>query len=415
MPQEEINDLLISHGRAGRLVVRLKGGDPFVFGRGGEEAQALAAAGVPFEVVPGITSAVAVPAYAGIPVTHRGLSTSFTVVTGHSRHAVDTEANWEALARVGGTIVILMGVAHRALIADRLIAGGLDPATPVAAVGWGTRPDQRTTRTTLAGLGDIPLQPPATIVVGAVAGLDLGWFETKPLFGKRIVVTRTREQASEAAARLWDLGADVIELPTIAIAPPEDGGSALRDAAGRLGGYDWVVFTSANAVAATLAALWDARSFGGVKIAVVGAATADLLGRRGIHADLVPARFVAEALVEAFPEGRGRVLLPQAEVTRDVVREGLAAKGWTVDVVTAYRTELAQPDAGRTRGRGRSRCGHVLLVVDGDQLPRPHRPRAARCRVHRAGHRPDRRSRRSACRCRGRGEHGGVAHRRPRP
>jgi len=183
MPQEEINDLLISHGRAGRRVVRLKGGDPFVFGRGGEEAQALAEAGVPFEIVPGVSSAIAVPAYAGIPVTHRGLSTSFTVVTGHSRHAVDTETNWEALAAAGGTIVILMGVAHRAEIAARLIAAGLPGTTPVAAVHWGTRPEQRTTRTTLAELGGATLEPPVTIVIGAVGGRGQGGVEHPPVLG----------------------------------------------------------------------------------------------------------------------------------------------------------------------------------------------------------------------------------------
>src|SRR5439155_4221140 len=178
--QDEINQLLIERGRAGQTVVRLKGGDPFVLGRGGEEALALGAAGVPFEVVPGITSAIAAPAYAGIPVTHRGLSTSFTVVTGHSRQSIDSDVNWEALAQVGGTIVVLMGVAHRGVIAKRLMAGGLSDGTPVAGIHWGTRPDQRTTRTTLGRLPDAELSPPATIVIGEVAGLDLAWFERRP-------------------------------------------------------------------------------------------------------------------------------------------------------------------------------------------------------------------------------------------
>ena len=341
--QDEINDLLVAHGRAGRTVVRLKGGDPFVFGRGGEEALALIRAGVPFEVVPGVTSAVAVPAYAGIPVTHRGLATSVTVVTGHSRHAVDTETNWEALAAVGGTIVVLMGVTHRARIAERLMGGGLPPGTPVAAVRWGTRPDQRTTRTTLGGLGAEPLEPPVTMVVGAVAGLDLGWWELRPLFGRRIVVTRAREQASELAGRLRDLGAETIEVPTITIEGPADGGAALRAAAGRLGGYDWVVLTSANAVERLLAEVSDARAFGPARLAAVGATTAAALARRGLVADLVPDRFVAEALLEVFPLGPGRVLLPRAAAARDVLPEGLADKGWAVDVVEAYRTVPAQP------------------------------------------------------------------------
>ena len=343
MPQQEINDLLVHHGRAGRRVVRLKGGDPFVFGRGGEEAEALAAAGVAFEVVPGVTSAVAVPAYAGIPVTHRGLATSFTVVTGHSRHAVDSDTNWEALAQVGGTIVVLMGVAHRAAIASRLEAGGLAGDTPVAAVQWGTRPDQRTVRTTLSGLAAIELEPPAAIVIGSVAGLDLSWYESRPLFGRRVVVTRARDQASPAAALLRELGADALELPTIAIDDPVDGGAALRAAAARLASFDWVVFTSANAVERTLAAVRDARAFGGARVAAVGPATADALTRHGVVADLVAERFVAEGLLDVWPAGAGRVLLPRAAVARDVLPEGLRARGWTVEVVDAYRTVPAQP------------------------------------------------------------------------
>ncbi|HEY2428891.1 MAG TPA: uroporphyrinogen-III C-methyltransferase [Acidimicrobiales bacterium] len=344
VPQDEINDLLVRHGRAGSTVVRLKGGDPFVFGRGGEEALALIRAGVAFEVVPGISSAVAVPAYAGIPVTHRGLATSVTVVTGHSRHAVDTETNWEALAAVGGTIVVLMGVTHRARIAERLIAGGLAPGTPVAAVRWGTRPEQRTIRTTLAGLGASPLEPPVTIVVGAVAELDLGWWERRPLFGRRVVVTRAREQASELAGRLRDLGAEAVEVPTIAVEDPADGGAALRRAAACLGAYDWVVLTSVNAVERLLAEIRDARAFGTARVAAVGNMTAAALARGGVVADLVPTRFVAEALLEAFPVGAGRVLVPRAAAARDVLPDGLVAKGWTVDIVEAYRTVPARPE-----------------------------------------------------------------------
>ncbi|MDQ6910124.1 MAG: uroporphyrinogen-III C-methyltransferase, partial [Actinomycetota bacterium] len=190
IPQESINQLLVDRGRAGLSVVRLKGGDPFVFGRGGEEAEALLEAGVAFEVVPGITSAVAAPAYAGIPLTHRGLSTSFTVVTGHSRHSIDADIDWRAVAQTGGTIVVLMGVAHRREITGRLLDAGLPPSTAVAAVRWGTRPDQRTVRTTLSELPDVELEPPVTIVIGPVAALDLAWFEARPLFGRRIVVTR---------------------------------------------------------------------------------------------------------------------------------------------------------------------------------------------------------------------------------
>jgi uroporphyrinogen III methyltransferase/synthase len=341
--QDHINALLIREGQAGRKVVRLKGGDPFVFGRGGEEILALQAAGVPFEVVPGITSAVAVPAYAGVPVTHRGLSTSFTVVTGHSRHAVDRETNWEALAEAGGTIVVLMGVAHRAAIAARLLAGGLAPDTPVLAVHWGTRPEQVAVRTRLDQLGATPLEPPVTLVIGAVAHLELDWYQRRPLFGRQIVVTRAQSQAGTLSTRLRDLGARPIEMPTIRIEPPADGGLALQHAAGRVreGQYDWVVFSSTNAVEALLGHLTDARSFGSTRLAAVGPGTADTLAGWRLVADLVPDRAVAEGLLDAFPRPPrpgARVLLPRAAAGREVLTDGLAAAGWDVDAVTAYRT-----------------------------------------------------------------------------
>jgi uroporphyrinogen III methyltransferase/synthase len=343
--QDEINALLVARGRAGQAVVRLKGGDPFVFGRGGEEAAALLAAGVPFEVVPGISAAVGVPAYAGIPVTHRGLSTSFTVVTGHSRHQVDDDIDWDALARVGDTIVVLMGVAHRAEIADRLMAGGAPADTPVAAIRWGTRPDQHTTRTTLGELHACPLEPPVTIVIGQVAGLDLPWFESRPLFGRRVVVTRARHQASGLVERLRAVGAETVEVPTIEIADPEDGGEALRAAAAHIRDHDWVCFTSPNAVDRFLACFHDARAFGDVQVAAVGPGTAAALAGAGIVADLVPERSLAEGLVATFPHGPGRVLLPQAAGARPVLADGLAAKGWTVTVAHAYRTVPAIPPA----------------------------------------------------------------------
>jgi uroporphyrinogen III methyltransferase / synthase len=347
VPQTDINALLVERGQAGKQVVRLKGGDPFVFGRGGEEAEALRAAGVPFEVVPGITSAVAVPAYAGIPVTHRGLATSFTVVTGHSRHAADSDVDWDALARAGGTIVVLMGVAHRAEIAARLVAGGLAPATPVAAVRWGTRPGQRTVRTTLGGLHAVELEPPVTLVIGKVAALDLRWFEDRPLLGRRVVVTRARRQASGLADRLRRAGAEVVLVPTIEIVAAGDGGAALAAAAARVREFDWVVLTSANAVENLFAYLHDARALGDTKVAAVGRATADALTARGVVTDLVPERAVGEALVAALPQPRpgGRVLVPQGALARDTVAEGLAAAGWAVEVVEAYRTVPATPSA----------------------------------------------------------------------
>jgi uroporphyrinogen III methyltransferase / synthase len=344
--QEEINGLLIEYGRSSdSTVVRLKGGDPFVFGRGGEEAQALLDAGVPFEVVPGISSAVAVAAYAGVPVTHRGLATSFTVVTGHSRHSVDTDTNWNALAAVGGTIVVLMGVAHRGQIAARLMAAGLDGSTPVVAVRWGTRPDQTTVRTTLGVLGDVALEPPVTMVIGAVAGLNLGWFERRPLFGRTVVVTRAREQASGLVEALETLGATCVELPVIAVGDPADGGTALADAAGKASSYGWVVFASANAVNRFCRLLRDARAFGSARVAAVGPGTASALASFGVVADLLPEVSVAESLVAAIGDGPGRVLVPRAAASREVLPAGLRAAGWDVDVVEAYRTIAVQPSA----------------------------------------------------------------------
>ena len=346
MSQEDINALLVERGRAGRTVVRLKGGDPFVFARGGEEAAALAQAGVPYEVVPGITSAIAVPAYAGIPVTLRHSSTSFTVVTGHEAPTAvdDGSVDWRAVARVGGTIVILMGVARIARIAEELIAGGLDPTTPVAAVRWGTRPEQVTVRATLATIGSEALATPSVIVVGEVAAVDLAWFERRPLFGRRVVVSRTRAQASALSRGLRAAGAEPIEVPVIAIEDPADGGAALRSAVSGLGAYDWVVVTSPNGAERLMATLGDAgldaRAFGTARVAAIGPATAAVLAGGGVRADLVPERFVAESLLEAMTGSGtpGRVLLARAEVARDVLPDGLRERGWTVDVVDAYRT-----------------------------------------------------------------------------
>jgi len=347
--QDDINALLVARARAGQAVVRLKGGDPFVFGRGGEEAQALLDAGVDFEVVPGVTAAVGVPAYAGVPLTHRGLSAAFTVVTGHSRHAVDHEVDWEALAKVGGTVVVLMGVAHRADIARRLMAGGLADTTPVLAVRWGTRSAQLSMRTTLADLGVAALEPPATIVIGAVASLDLSWFERRPLLGRKVVVTRSSGQAPALVDRLRARGAEAVELAVIEIGEPADGGQALRAAAARAGTYDWVVFTSANAVTRLVGLLRDGRDLGSAKLAAIGPGTLAALAERCLVADLAPERFVAEALLDDFPapDGAGRrVLLPRAAVAREVLPERLRDLGWEVDVVEAYRTGLPRPSAG---------------------------------------------------------------------
>lgn len=346
-PQDEINALLVSLGHSGRQVVRLKGGDPFVFARGGEEADALAEAGIRFEIVPGVTSAIAVPAYAGIPVTRRYSSTSITIVTGHEDPTAGTTGvDWRAIARVGGTIVVLMGVGRIAAITAELMAGGLPADTPAAAIRWGTRSTQRTARCTLGALAAQPLASPSVIVIGEVAASDLDWFERRPLFGRTVVVTRTRHQASELSSLLRVAGAEVIELPTIDIEAPIDGGAALRAAMARLDEYRWVVLTSTNAVARFCDNLRDGRDLGRAQLAAIGTGTADALKARHLVADLVPDRFVAESLLDAFPgapAAGGRVLLARAEVARDVLPDGLAVKGWTVDVVDTYRTVAASP------------------------------------------------------------------------
>ena len=346
-PQDEINGLLVEHGRRHETVVRLKGGDPFVFARGGEEALALSAAGVPFEIVPGITSAIAAPAYAGVPVTHRGMSTSFTVVTGHEDPWSATETDWDAVARIGGTIVVLMGVATRAEIARKLIDGGRAADTPVTAVSWGTRPEQRTVRTTLGELGDAPVGPTSAIVIGPVAALDLRWFEDRPLFGRRVAVPRSPGQASALSRRLRDLGAEVVEVPLIAI---EAG-----DPVGDVSGFDWIAVTSPNAVDGLFAGLRDARDLAGASVAAVGPGTSAALAARGVVADLVPSRSNAEGLLAEFPpppSGGGRVLLPQSSIARPVLADGLRAAGWDVTVVHAYGTvPVTVDDAGRAQLR----------------------------------------------------------------
>lgn len=379
VPQDEITSLLVHHGVAGREVVRLKGGDPFVFARGGEEAAALIEAGVEIEVVPGITSAIAAPGAAGIPVTLRYSSTSFTVITGHEDPTKDTSIDWPTVAKLGGTIVILMGVGRWPKIAAALLEGGLAPDTPAAAVRWGTRPEQETTRATLATLGDHELASPSTIVVGEVAGVDVGWFERLSLFGKRVIVTRTRTQASELAHLLRRKGAAPIEVPTIDIVDPVDE-TLVSDAIGRLRDYEWAVFTSPNGASRFCDRLADARAFGGVRIAAIGPGTARVLAERNLIADLVPERYVAEGLLEAFPAptGTGRVLLARAEEARDVLPDGLAEAGWQVDVVPVYRTvrahlgadaraEVAAADV--VTFTSSSTVRHFVDLLGGDAVP----------------------------------------------
>ena len=342
-PQGEINRLLVEFGSdPGRTVVRLKGGDPFVFARGGEELEALIDAGIEVEVVPGISSAIAAPAYAGIPVTRRFTSTSFTVVTGHEDPTKgEVDVDWESIARVGGTIIVLMGVANIATITERLMAGGLAPDTPAAAVRWGTLPAQRTIRATLSTLAAEPLAAPSVIVIGDVVRDHLDWFESRPLFGRRIVVTRAAAQASRLSDSLTAHGAEVIAVPTIEITDAADAGVALTDAARRVAEFDWVVLSSPNGAERFLDAVGDPRRIGSARLAVMGPGTATALHDRGLVPDLMPERYVAEGLLEVFPDvppGGGRVLVARAAVARDLLPDALAERGWTVEVVEAYRT-----------------------------------------------------------------------------
>lgn len=360
VPQSEINEVLIQSAKSAAVVVRLKGGDPFVFGRGGEEALALREAGISFEIVPGVSSAVAVPAYAGVPVTHRGLATSFTVVTGHRHGEATDQVDWASLARLGGTIVVLMGVAHRGEIAQKLMDGGLPGNTPVAAIRWGTTGGQTSLRTTLERLEKTPVFSPSTIVIGAVAGLNLRWFERKPLLGRRVVVTRTKAQASVLSNRLVELGATVLEVPTIEIQEPSDNYLALRSAVAEIANYEWIIFTSPNAVPVFFAHLRDARDLAGVKVAAIGPGTAKEISKFNVVADFVPSEYVGETLVREFPFGQGRILLPRAKVARDVIPLELVKKGWKVDIVEVYKT--GQPEMDSALATEISACDAITFT-----------------------------------------------------
>jgi uroporphyrinogen III methyltransferase / synthase len=349
LPQAEINALLVARARAGRRVVRLKGGDPFVFGRGGDEAVACADAGVPFEVVPGVSSAVAVPAYAGIPLTQRHLSSSFAVVTGHEDPVKGAAtARWAALAGIG-TICVLMGVERLEAIAARLIEAGRDPVTPAAVIEQGATPAQRVVSAPLAGIAAAAaaagVRSPAVVVIGAVAGLRqrIAWYENRRLFGRTVLVPRTRQQAGRLSALLRERGAEPLEVPTIEVRPPESF-SELDRAVAELadGAYDWVALTSANGVAALRAraeaAGRDARVLGRVRVAAVGPATEAALRAWGIAPDLVPATATTAALGQAFPADPGRVLLARADLANPELAAAITAKGGRTHLVTAYLT-----------------------------------------------------------------------------
>jgi uroporphyrinogen III methyltransferase/synthase len=365
LTQEEINARLVAAAKTGKCVVRLKGGDPYVFGRGGEEAQALKAEGLDFEVVPGITSGIAAPAYAGIPVTHRDHTSMVTFITGHEDPTKEESSlDWALLAKLKGTRVFFMGVERLRAITGKLIENGASPETPVALIRWGTRPQQQTVAGTLATISEIVertgFKPPAITVVGDVVNLreELDWFEQRPLFGQRVVVTRTRQQASGLSKLLREAGAEVLEIPTIRVSPvtlESDQEETLRKIAEEV---DWIMFTSPNAVDYFFAQFFaqhrDIRALGAVKIAAVGPATRLKLAERHLGVEVQPEEFTAEALGRCFTavELRGRrILLPRGNLAEPLLPDHLRSLGAEVSEWVVYRTEPEPTDCGGLRAR----------------------------------------------------------------
>jgi uroporphyrinogen III methyltransferase/synthase len=365
LSQEEINKLLVKLGQAGKVVARLKGGDPLVFGRGGEEAEELRKAGIGFEIVPGISSSIAAPCYAGIPVTHRAVATAFMVITGHEDPTKpETQVDWKKVAEFFGTRVILMGVERIGEIAGQLMKHGASPELPVAMVRWGTTPQHRTITGTLATIADVAakaeFKPPAVTVIGEVVKLreTLNWFERRPLFGKRVVVTRSRDKASDLVRQLAELGADVLEIPTISIQPPKNL-APLREAIASIGTYDWLVFTSPNGVDGFFREFYrkhpDIRDLGGLQIAAVGTATAKKVAEHHLAVDLQPEEFTGEALLATFKKEIGcenlKFLLPRGDLADKALARGLEDLGGMVDDLEAYQNVPATEDVNGHRAR----------------------------------------------------------------
>jgi uroporphyrinogen III methyltransferase / synthase len=358
LPQGGINALIVEKAKQGNTVARLKGGDPFIFGRGGEEAEVLIAAGIPFEVVPGVTAAIGASAYAGIPLTHRDYTSDVAFVTGHEDPTKsESSVDWKALATGIGTLVFFMGVKNLPTIAANLVANGRQTDTPVAVIRWGTTPKQKTVTGTLGTIVDetkkAGIKAPAIIIVGGVVNLrkTMKWFENRPLMGRRIVVTRAREQASDLVQQLTEYGAECIQCPTIQVVPPPDWAPVDR-AIDALDRYDWIVFTSVNGVDYFFRRLFekglDVRALGHLKTATIGPATADRLKARGLKSDIIPESYRAESVVAAFaamPIKGSRILLPRAKEARSVLPVELTRMGATVDEVTAYETRQVADNA----------------------------------------------------------------------
>ena len=361
-PQPQINALLVERAQRGQIVARLKGGDPYVFGRGGEEAEELVTAGVAFEVVPGISAGFAAAAYAGIPLTHRDFTTSLGLVTGHENPLKKvSNLDWQKLSTGVGTLVFYMGMTNLALIAEQLTANGRDPQTPVAVIRWGTTPQQQTVTATLADVvqkvAEAGLKPPAVIVVGEVVRLrdKLRWFDQRPLFGRKVLVTRSPQQAHSLAGQLQTSGAEAICLPTVEIAPPVSW-DELDTAINELASTDYLVLTSANGVSAFFERLsnagLDGRALHGVTIVAVGPKTAAVIAEHGLRADLVPQRYQAEGIIELLQQhnlGGKRILYPRSASARDLLCTELTKAGATVRAPIAYRTEPAADAAAQLR------------------------------------------------------------------
>jgi uroporphyrinogen III methyltransferase/synthase len=384
--QSELNELLISKAKAGKTVVRLKGGDPYVFGRGGEEAEQLADAGVKFEVVPGVSSFVAVPNYAGVPLTHRGFASKITLITGHEDPAKEASSiDWEQVARTPGTKVIMMGTGRIGEIAKTLVGFGMEPATPIAMVRWGTTGQQRSIEGTLATIADVAarekISPPTVAVIGEVVKLrsKLNWFEKRPLFGCRVVVTRSREQAGTLAGKLHDLSAEVLEVPTIKLDAPTRR-QDLIDALLELNSYDWLVFTSPNGVTTFFEYFFrqfhDMRDIGGARIAAVGPATANKLKELRLQVDLMPDEALAANIAEAFSEFESienlKICLLRAEVANSELPNALEAMGAIVDDIACYKTVPETEDVTGTSAKLQESGADWITFTSGSTVENFH-------------------------------------------
>lgn len=357
LSQDDINNLLVEKASQGFTVARLKGGDPFVFGRGGEEAEELVKNGLPFEIIPGITSAIAVPAYAGIPVTHRDFTSSLAIITGNEDPLKDNSSiNWSKIATGAGTLIFLMGMANLPSITGKLIEHGRSPLTPVALIRWGTRPEQKTLVGNLENISQLAIERdfknPAIIIVGEVVKLrdKLTWFENKPLFGKKVLVTRSREQASVLSRSIEHLGGEPIEFPTISIAEPDYG--PMDKALENLSSYNWIIYTSVNGVKFFFNRLreknGDIRDLKGIKLCAIGPQTAKALQDMALQVDYIPSEFRAEAIISGLQNKVSpgdRILLPRADIARKILPESLSKLGAVLDEVTAYRTVAGSGNA----------------------------------------------------------------------